>query len=105
MTTVMAMWSQPSLAPPSPQFPLLNAAVTLQVLTKRGKRLQKHYTVFVCAVPRAARDAYKPTLNAEHSQWRWTAAVDLRGRDDLHPVVYRTLHDHWLAVEPLISAS
>ena len=100
MTTFMAAWSQPSLAPS-----FLTAAATLQVLTKRGKRLQKHYTVFVCAVPLAARDAYKPTLNAEHSQWRWTAAADLRGRDDLHPVVYRTLHDHWPTVEPLISAS
>lgn len=74
----------------------------VQVLTRRGKRNQKHYAVFICAVPRAARDAFQPTLNPEHSQWRWLPARDLRGRDDLHPVVRRVLNDHWQEVQPLL---
>ncbi|GLC33887.1 hypothetical protein PLESTB_000814700 [Pleodorina starrii] len=45
------------------------------VLTRRGKSLQKHYTVFVASIPGAARAAYRPTLNDEHTEWRW---LDLR---------------------------
>eukprot|EP00892_Ulva_mutabilis_P011531 jgi/Ulvmu1/8750/UM048_0004.1 len=77
-------------------------AVRGQVLTKRGKRDQKHYTVFVCAVTRAVHDAYVPKLNPEHSKWRWFAAAELRARDDLHPVVHSVLHTHWPEVEPLL---
>ncbi|PNH11842.1 hypothetical protein TSOC_001275, partial [Tetrabaena socialis] len=41
------------------------------VLTRRGKALQKHYTVFIAHAPSAARAAYLPTLNEEHTEWRW----------------------------------
>ncbi|KAG2430314.1 hypothetical protein HYH02_013791 [Chlamydomonas schloesseri] len=45
-----------------------------QVLTRRGKALQKHYTVFVASIPGSSRARYAPQLNDEHTDWRW---VDL----------------------------
>ncbi|EFJ50326.1 hypothetical protein VOLCADRAFT_120630 [Volvox carteri f. nagariensis] len=45
------------------------------ILTRRGKSLQKHYTVFVASIPGATRASYQPTLNPEHTEWRW---LDLR---------------------------
>ncbi|KAG2424215.1 hypothetical protein HXX76_014746 [Chlamydomonas incerta] len=43
-----------------------------QVLTRRGKALQKRYTVFVAAIPGSSRAGYSPQLNDEHTDWRWT---------------------------------
>jgi hypothetical protein len=73
----------------------------MQVLTRRGKRLQKYYTVFVCKII-GDRDAYIPTLNKEHSQWKWIPIESLRSSLDVHPVVHCVLHDHWLDVKPLL---
>ena len=67
----------------------------MQILTRRGKRLQKHYTVFVCKLDPAEKDAYQPQLNEEHSQWKWITAAELRARTDVHPVVHKVLHEHW----------
>jgi hypothetical protein len=44
---------------------------------RRGKRLQKHYTVYVCAVEPAARRRYAPRLNEEHREWRWLPLAQL----------------------------
>ena len=76
----------------------------MQVLTKRGKRLQKHYTVFVCEL-RESKEAYEPKLNSEHSEWKWFPVDELRARNDLHPVVDLALHQHWEEVSALINAS
>lgn len=38
-----------------------------EVLTRRGKHGQKHYTVFIATTP--AR--WQPTLNHEHTEFRW----------------------------------
>ena len=66
-------------------------AVQAELLTVRGKRGQKHYTVFVATVPPAARAAFTPVLNDEHSAWRWVPLAEAVGREDLHPVVERVL--------------
>ncbi len=42
---------------------------------RRGKALQKHYTVILATIPGADRAAYRPRLNDEHTEWRW---LDLR---------------------------
>lgn len=77
----------------------------MQVLTKRGKDLQKHYTVFVCSVSSDTRDSWEPVLNEEHSEWRWVAATQLRTQSDLHPVTEMVLKGiHWETVQPLICA-
>lgn len=76
----------------------------MQVLTKRGKNLQKHYTVFICSVPSAVRDSWEPVLNEEHSEWRWVAAAQLRTQNDLHPVTEILLKDHWDTVKDLVGA-
>ena len=69
-------------------------------LVQRG---QKHYTVFVCAIDRAARDAFIPRLNEEHREWRWFKAEALRSAlqgdpsiapAPLHPVVEALLRQH-----------
>ena len=67
-------------------------SVRAELLTVRGKRGQKHYTVFVAAVPPAARAAFTPALNEEHSAWRWAPLAEAVGRGDLHPVVDRVLN-------------
>ncbi|KAG2496564.1 hypothetical protein HYH03_005386 [Edaphochlamys debaryana] len=41
------------------------------ILTRRGKALQKRYTIFICTIPPPSRAAYQPTLNDEHTDWRW----------------------------------
>lgn len=45
---------------------------------RRGKRGQKHYTVFLADVDEAVKAAYVPRLNKEHSSWRWFNVADLR---------------------------
>ena len=40
-------------------------------VARRGKRLQKHYTVFLASVSDTDRDSYVPRLNHEHRAWRW----------------------------------
>jgi hypothetical protein len=79
-----------------------HAYAAVQVLTRRGKRLQKHYTVFVCKL-KGDRDAYQPKLNEEHSQWKWIAVEELRNRQDVHPVVHACLHAHWTVVQPWLA--
>ena len=71
------------------------------MLTKRGKRLQKHYTVFLCAL-QGSKEAFVPQLNEEHSEWRWFQIEELRARTDVHPVVHRLLHAHWESVQPML---
>ena len=77
----------------------------MQVLTKRGKRLQKHYTVFICKLDPAEKESYQPQLNEEHSQWKWIHVDELRSRTDVHPVVHLVLHDHWEQSRPMIEGS
>ncbi len=57
-------------------------------LTRRGKRLQKHFTVFVAEVSPETKAAWKPTLNEEHTAWEWSPLDTIHSREDsLHPVV------------------
>ena len=50
---------------------------------RRGKKQQKHYTVFVCKL----QEAFQPALNSEHSGSRWVDASHVASLGDLHPVV------------------
>lgn len=54
---------------------------------RRGKRNQKHYTVFVAAMTPEAKAAFVPRLNKEHSAWRWFPLQEAMAQLDLHPVV------------------
>jgi 8-oxo-dGTP pyrophosphatase MutT (NUDIX family) len=49
--------------------------------TRRGKRGQKLYAVFVAAVDGAdvTEGVYAPRLNEEHSAWRWWPAEEVEG--------------------------
>ena len=40
------------------------------VPSRRGKREQKHFTVYVAEIDEAAKASYQPQLNKEHSAWR-----------------------------------
>ncbi|KAI3435953.1 hypothetical protein D9Q98_002011 [Chlorella vulgaris] len=76
--------------------------VVAEVPTRRGKRGQKHYTVFVGRVRPEDRAAWVPQLNEEHSAWRWLNVGELAkpggggGNQNeavqLHPVVDLALH-------------
>lgn len=56
-------------------------------LTRRGKRLQKHYTVFLAEVTPDTKSAWQPQLNDEHAAWEWVPLETIHLRQDLHPVV------------------
>lgn len=54
-------------------------AVRARLDTRRGKRGQKLYAVFVAAVAAADANAavFRPTLNEEHSDWQWFGAGEV----------------------------
>ena len=58
-----------------------------RVLTKRGKRLQKHYTVFLAQIARRTKESWIPQLNEEHLMYVWMPFEEAVKRNDLHPVV------------------
>ena len=75
-----------------------------EFLTKRGKRLEKHYTVFVCEVEPALRAAWTPALNEEHVESRWFSVAAVADSAEigvsrgppapLHPVVAALVLQH-----------
>jgi 8-oxo-dGTP pyrophosphatase MutT (NUDIX family) len=63
------------------------------LLLRRG---QKHYTVYVARISPQDRDAWAPSLNEEHSEWRWFRMAEVAAPGvaslqnsgvQLHPVV------------------
>ncbi|KAK9908333.1 hypothetical protein WJX75_006239 [Coccomyxa subellipsoidea] len=67
--------------------------VSGQILTLRGKKKQKAYTVFICDITPAAKAAFKPKLNDEHQEARWWPLAALPAKGQLHPVVATLLED------------
>jgi len=64
------------------------------ILTKRGKREQKHYTVFIVkAVDDDVQRNWTPKLNEEHTEFHWMPIKDIMERDDLHPVVSQLVEE------------
>lgn len=65
------------------------------VLTKRGKHSQKHYTVFLVeAEDERVRETWSPTLNEEHSEYRWFEVATLHEMvGSLHPVVAQMVEE------------
>mmetsp|Transcript_7840 Transcript_7840/g.14877 ORF Transcript_7840/g.14877 Transcript_7840/m.14877 type:complete len:150 (+) Transcript_7840:146-595(+) len=63
-----------------------NFRVSREQKVVRGKRNEKHYTVFVCSVDPSVRNEYVPKLNHEHSDWKWVHTKHLKTLE-LHPVV------------------
>jgi 8-oxo-dGTP pyrophosphatase MutT (NUDIX family) len=61
-----------------------------EILTRRGKRLQKHYTVFLAHMTQP-RESWVPRLNEEHTDYMWLSLKEALSRKDLHPVVARCL--------------
>jgi hypothetical protein len=61
---------------------------------RRGKRQQKHYTVFVADVDPTVAAGFEPKLNSESREWRWAewtdvlaAAAGSNAGLELHPMV------------------
>ena len=79
---------------------------------RRGKRRQKHYTVFVASIAPEARAAFKPQLNEEHVDWRWAPLAQLSSGGgggggselELHPVIRRLLEQHPHALQAAAAA-
>ena len=59
------------------------------IACRRGKKLQKHYTVILCEVDAATRAAFQPQLNSEHREARWWPLAGLPPPQQMHPVVVR----------------
>jgi hypothetical protein len=81
------------------------------LLCRRGKRNQKHYTVFVADVHISTAELYIPRLNAEHSEWCWVPwdQVVAEGSGaanglELHPVVRKLAQQHALEVQNVLQA-
>lgn len=75
------------------------------VLTKRGKRNEKEYTVYVV---RMLEEAWEPVLNEEHTAWEWVALDALLsgkkgkgglGGKKLHPVVKIAVDEYGLFLQ------
>ena len=58
---------------------------------RRGKKLQKHFTVFLAEVTPGVRASWIPELNEEHTAYDWIPIHEACARNDLHPVVKRVL--------------
>lgn len=59
-----------------------------EIKTARGKRGQKHFTVFIATLLPEDRQAWTPVLNHEHSEFQWYPVPGLcAGTLPLHPVV------------------
>lgn len=69
------------------------------LITKRGKRLQKHYSVFIVEISIDVKNTWRPILNKEHTMYIWIPLDEAARRYDLHPVVKLTI-----ATEPNKSA-
>eukprot|EP01023_Acetabularia_acetabulum_P000949 TRINITY_DN10354_c0_g1_i3.p3 TRINITY_DN10354_c0_g1~~TRINITY_DN10354_c0_g1_i3.p3 ORF type:complete len:154 (+),score=13.35 TRINITY_DN10354_c0_g1_i3:151-612(+) len=67
--------------------PIPQHIVRTNFLTKRGKRKQKHYMVYMCEIGQDVKTSFKPQLNEEHREWQWFAFDKLQQKNDLHPVV------------------
>lgn len=81
--------AQEEMGAPLPPFTVLAPPM----LTRRGKRLQKHFTVFLAAMAPEVRASWTPTLNDEHTGYEWMPLSVASGRTDLHPVVARVLQE------------
>eukprot|EP00882_Tetradesmus_deserticola_P019661 GHRQ01021182.1.p1 GENE.GHRQ01021182.1~~GHRQ01021182.1.p1 ORF type:complete len:170 (+),score=79.01 GHRQ01021182.1:87-596(+) len=82
-----------------------------EILTRRGKLNQKHYTVFLADVHCSTAQQYVPRLNAEHSEWRWVPWHDViaassgeAGGLELHPVVRKLAQQHAAEVQCVLQA-
>ena len=65
-----------------------NYKVIKEVTTRRGKRMQKWYKVFVASISKEEKDTFEPVLNNEHVEYKWIDVSLLQGmHDKLHPVV------------------
>ena len=60
--------------------------VIKEVTTRRGKRMQKWYRVFVARVSKQDREHFQPILNDEHIEYKWVEVSKL-SELGLHPVV------------------
>lgn len=73
--------------------PLPPLTVGPPLLTRRGKRGQKHYTVLVASITPEVKASWAPRLNYEHTAWEWVPLGTLGARPDLHPVVRLLLQE------------
>jgi len=71
-----------------------------QILTKRGKQNEKHFTVFVAEVAPTATNI-KPTFDIQSTEARWTpwsevlaAAAGRNPKLPLHPILNKLAKDH-----------
>ena len=69
-----------------------------ECLTMRGKRGEKHYTVFLCRVEPAVRAAWTPVLNEEHREHKWFSV------DSVTKAVYGSSEGPPAPLHPVISA-
>jgi hypothetical protein len=62
---------------------------------RRGKQLQKYFTVFLAYSPPEEAAAFVPELDSEENdQWRWVALDEMLSMElPLHPVVGIVVHD------------
>jgi hypothetical protein len=70
---------------------------------RRGKRKQKHYTIFVADVDSSLVTQFEPQLSAESRAWKWVPWADVLAAAagtsnqtdfDLHPVVAVLASEH-----------
>ena len=75
-----------------------NYQVLQEFVTKRGKRLQKWYKVFLAKISEEEKERYKPNLNYEHVEYKWVDVDNLKSLE-LHPVVQLLLKDSTFSIK------
>ena len=81
-------------------------APPLSILTRRGKHLQKAFTVFVRPLSDTARQGWTPTLDLnEHTDSKWWPVSEIRRQgltsegSQFHPIVLLAFGKHWPEIE------
>lgn len=73
--------------------------VTGKITTLRGSKKDKQYTVFSIQVSEDEQIKFVPTLNEEHTSWKWFSMSELDQMKNLHPVVEILLEEHRTELE------
>jgi len=72
-------------------------------VVRRGKYMQKAFTIYIAIVPPEIKEAYRPQLNKEHRHWSWFELSCLPLTQDIHPWVGTLLYKHKKEVLQLLS--
>jgi len=79
--------------------PIPNYDIKSEVVTTRGKKGDKIFTVFLVQISPQDKQTFRPKLNKEHVEYKWFSLPELQDVQNPHPIVKTLLQDHRPEVE------